>query len=198
MREACHVSDKGCFTKKGLISMSTPKLLTISGSLRKGSFNRMLLAEAAAAFGEAEVINADLNMPLYDGDLEEADGIPAAVQTLGAQVKKADAIVISSPEYNKGITGVLKNAFDWVSRVEGMPFKGKPTAVMSANAGRTGGETGQFMVLSCLVPLQAHVVPGPLLCVAGAGNEFDKNGNLTNDHYQKVLKGKMEALRAAI
>ena len=178
--------------------MSKPKLLTISGSLRKGSFNRMLLAEAVQAFGEADVTNADLNLPLYDGDLEEAEGVPSAVQTLAEQVKNADAVVISSPEYNKGITGVLKNAFDWVSRVDGMPFKGKPTVVMSANAGRTGGETGQFMVLSCLTPLQAQVIAGPLLCVAAAGNEFDDNGCLTNDHYLKVLRGKMEALRGAI
>lgn len=178
--------------------MSKPKLLTISGSLRKGSFNRMLLAEAVKAFGEADVTNADLRLPLYDGDLEEAEGVPQSVQALAEQIKNADALVISSPEYNKGITGVLKNAFDWVSRVDGMPFKGKPTVVMSANAGRTGGETGQFMVLSCLTPLQAQIIAGPLLCVAGAGNEFDDNGCLTNDHYQKVLKGKMEALRAAI
>ncbi|WP_306151836.1 NADPH-dependent FMN reductase [Roseovarius sp. MMSF_3281] len=178
--------------------MSKPKLLTISGSLRKGSFNRMLLAEAVKAFGEADVTSADLNLPLYDGDLEDANGVPQSVQTLAEQIKNADALVLSSPEYNKGITGVLKNALDWVSRVGGMPFKGKPTAVMSANAGRTGGETGQFMVLSCLTPLQAQIIAGPLLCVAGAGNEFDEAGNLTNDHYLKVLRGKMEALRAAI
>ena len=177
--------------------MAKPKLLLISGSLRRGSFNRMLLGEAERAFGDAEVTRADLNLPLYDGDLEEAEGVPSAVQTLGEQVKNADSVVISSPEYNKGITGVLKNAFDWISRVDGMPFKGKPTVVMSANAGRTGGETGQFMVMSCLVPLQAQFIPGPMLCVAAAGNEFDDDGRLTNDHYLKVLAGKMDALRAA-
>jgi chromate reductase len=178
--------------------MAKPKLLLISGSLRKGSFNRMLLTEAEQAFGDADVTRADLNLPLYDGDLEEAEGVPTAVQTLAEQVKNADAVAISSPEYNKGITGVLKNAFDWISRVEGMPFKGKPTVVMSANAGRTGGETGQFMVLSCLVPLRANVLPGPMLCVAAAGKEFNDEGRLTNDHYLKVLGGKMEALRAEI
>lgn len=158
----------------------------------------MLLAEAEQAFGEAEVTRADLNLPLYDGDLEDAEGVPQSVQTLADQVKNSDAVVISSPEYNKGITGVLKNAFDWISRVEGMPFKGKPTVMMSANGGRTGGETGQFMVLSCLVPLQAQVIHGPMLCVAAAKKEFDDDGRLTNDHYLKVLRGKMEALRAAI
>ncbi|MCZ0813606.1 MAG: NADPH-dependent FMN reductase [Pseudomonadota bacterium] len=176
--------------------MANPTLLTISGSLRKGSYNRMLLAEAATVFGPATIDTGELNLPLYDGDLEAEKGVPESVQTLAKQVKNADAIVISSPEYNKGISGVLKNAFDWISRVEGMPFKGRPTVVMSANAGRTGGETGQFMVLSCLVPLQARVLHGPMLCVAAAGNEFDAEGKLTNDHYRKVLTGKMEALRA--
>src|SRR6056297_2439588 len=178
--------------------MPDPKLLTISGSLRKGAYNRMLLNEAVRAFGSADVTEADLHLPLYDGDLEEAEGVPDAVHTLADQIKAADAVIIASPEYNKGITGALKNALDWISRVEGMPFKGKPTVVMSANMGRTGGETGQFMTINCLIPLQAQIVHGPMLCVAAAQNEFDDTGALTNDHYRKVLSGKMEALRAAI
>lgn len=178
--------------------MSTPKLLTISGSLRQGSFNRMLLKEAVKAFGGAEVMDADLNLPLYDGDLEEADGIPASVQALAEQIKAADAIVISSPEYNKGIPGVLKNALDWVSRVEGAVLKGKPTVVVSAAAGRTGGETAQFMVLHCLTQLQVRLLPGQAVLVAGAMNEFDDNGALKNDLYRKTLATRMQALRAEV
>ncbi|MGQ3488023.1 NADPH-dependent FMN reductase [uncultured Roseovarius sp.] len=177
--------------------MADPILVTLSGSLRKGSYNRLLLKEAQAAFGSAQVLEGNLNLPLYDGDLEQAEGIPEAVTTLANLIKSADAIVISSPEYNKGISGVLKNAFDWISRVEGMAFKGKPTVVISANAGRTGGETGQYMTLSCLIPLQAQIISGPTLCVAGAQNEFDENGKLTNDHYLEVLATRMQALRAA-
>ena len=178
--------------------MAAPRLLTISGSLRSGSYNRMLLREAVRAFGPAEMAEADLRLPLYDGDLEQAEGVPEAVESLAAQIRKADALIISSPEYNKGITGVLKNALDWVSRVPGGAFQGKPTVVMSANGGRTGGETGQYMLLSCLVPLRADVLPGPMLCVAAAGNEFDTDGRLANDQYQKVLQGKMQALRERI
>lgn len=178
--------------------MADPKLLTISGSLRKGSYNRLLLREAVRAFGPAEVTEADLDLPLYDGDLEDAHGIPEKVHTLVEQIRAADAVVISSPEYNKGITGVLKNAFDWISRVSGPTFKNKPTVVMSANAGRTGGETGQFMVMSCLVPLQPDILPGPMLCVASAADEFDADGNLGNDRYRKVLSNKMDALRARV
>ena len=178
--------------------MSDPKLLTISGSLRKGSFNRMLLREALRAFGPADVTEADLALPLYDGDLEKAEGVPSRVKTLAEQVRDADGIVIASPEYNKGITGVLKNALDWISRVEGMPFKGKPTVVMSANLGRTGGETGQYMLLNCLAPLQADTLPGPMLCVAAASREFDENGILTNEQYLKVLQARMDGLRDRI
>lgn len=178
--------------------MSSPKLLTISGSLRKGSYNRMLLKEAAEAFGPAEVTDADLHLPLYDGDLEEAEGVPAEVHRLTDQIREADAIVISTPEYNKGVTGVLKNALDWTSRVKGMVFKGKPTVVISASAGRTGGETGQFMTLSCLSQLQPKLLFGPGVLVAGAGNEFDDQGRLKSDSYKSALKTRMEALRAEV
>jgi chromate reductase len=178
--------------------MADPKILTISGSLRKGSFNRMLLNEAIKAFGPADVTEANLHLPLYDGDLEEAEGIPEAVQVLADQIKAADGIVISSPEYNKGVTGVIKNAFDWISRVPGGVLKGKPTVLMSANAGRSGGEAGQIMTHACLVPLQAHMLPGPLLAVANAGSEFTEEGTLPNERYQDALATKMKGLREAI
>ncbi len=177
--------------------MANLKLLTISGSLRKGSFNRRLLANAVEAFGPADVTEADLNLPLYDGDLEEAKGIPELVQTLADQIKAADAIVIASPEYNKGIPGVLKNALDWVSRVPGGAFKGKPTVVLSAAAGRTGGETAHYMVVSCLLAHQPHLLAGPMVLIAGADREFDENGKLTNERYLNTLVTRMQALREA-
>lgn len=177
--------------------MTEPTLLTISGSLRAGSYNRKLLAHAVQAFGPATVVQADLRLPLYDGDLESAEGIPAAVLTLAEQIRTADAIVIASPEYNKGITGVLKNALDWVSRVEGSVLRGKPLAVMSANGGRTGGETGQYMLRACLTPLQPRLIPGPFVMVANASKEFE-TGTLDNAHYLKAISELMQALRAEI
>jgi chromate reductase len=178
--------------------MTRPSLLLISGSLRKGSYNRMLLAEAARAFGEAELVEADLALPLYDGDLEAADGVPEKVQTLAAQIKAADAVVIGAPEYNKGITGVLKNALDWVSRVPGGAFKDKPTVVISASAGRTGGETAQFMTLSCLTQLQARLIPGTAVLIAGAQDAFDDAGRLKDETSRKLLAARMERLRAEV
>ncbi|WP_371228479.1 NADPH-dependent FMN reductase [Roseovarius sp. 2305UL8-3] len=178
--------------------MSTPTLLSISGSLRKGSYNRMLLAEAVQAFGPAKVLQADLALPLYDGDLEEASGIPRAVQLLADQITQADAIVIASPEYNKGMSGVLKNATDWISRVPGGVLAGKPIAIVAAAAGRTGGETARFMVMSNLLQLQARIVPGPAVLIAGAMNAFDENGALKDEGSVKMLNAQMSNLRAAI
>ena len=178
--------------------MEYPKLLAISGSLRKGSYNRMLLKEAVNAFGPATVITADLNVPLYDGDIENSEGIPASVQLLADQISEADGIIVSAPEYNKGISGVLKNALDWVSRVPGNVLKGKPTVVMSAAAGRSGGETALFMTLSCLSQYQVRLLLGPSVMIAGASSEFDENGNLKGESYRKALKTRMRALRDEI
>lgn len=186
-----------CDHRKGS-PMSNPTLLAISGSLRKNSFNRMLLARAVRAFGPAKVLEGDLRLPLYDGDQEEAEGIPAEVQALAEQIIAADAIVIASPEYNKGIPGVLKNALDWVSRVKGNVLADKPVVVISAAAGRTGGETAQFMVISCLAQLQVRLVPGPAILVAGAMNEFDEGGALKNERYQTALDTRMQKLRAEV
>lgn len=175
--------------------MSKPVLLTLSGSLRKGSFNRMLIAEAARAFGDAEVIVGDLNLPLYDGDLEEAEGIPANVQTLIDQVRRADALIIGAPEYNKGITAPLKNAIDWLSRAKPNVLANKKAVIMSASAGRTGGETAHFMTHSILTQLQVDVVHGPLILVAAAHDEFGEDGRLGNDFLNGQIADRMERLR---
>lgn len=177
--------------------MSKPVLLTMSGSLRKGSYNRMLLAEAVRAFGEAEVIEADLNLPLFDGDVEDA-GVPPAVQTLIDQVARADALLIGAPEYNKGISGVLKNAIDWLSRTKPMVLKDKTAVILSAAGGRTGGETGHFMTHSILTQLQVRVVHGPLILVAGAQNEFGADGTLENDFLKGQVADRMTRLREMV
>ena len=178
--------------------MADPKLLILSGSLRKGSYNRMLIILAARAFGSAEVTEGDLDLPLYNGDVEEADGVPEKVHTLAQQIKDADAIVIGAPEYNKGITGVLKNALDWISRLPGWVLKDKPTVVVSASAGRTGGETSQFMTQHCLSQHQARLIPGPAVCVAGAMNAFDEEGRLLDETAEKLLTKRMQRLREEV
>lgn len=178
--------------------MASHTLLGISGSLRSGSFNRKLLAEAARLYGPCTYIEADLNLPLYNGDLEEAEGIPAAVQRLADQIKAADAVLISTPEYNKGISGVLKNALDWVSRTKPSPWPGKPVAILSATAGRAGGERAQVMLRNCMVAFRPRILQGPEMLLAQTDEQFDAAGRLQGDLYIKTLSDLMEALRAEI
>ena len=178
--------------------MTHPKLLGISGSLRQQSYNTMLMHAAIRAFGEAEVTIADLNLPLYNGDDEDAHGIPASVAALADQIAAADAVIISTPEYNKAPSGVLKNALDWVSRVKGMHWKGKPVAIMSAASGRAGGERAQVILRAMMTPFRANVLTGPEIAVAGTESQFDENGELTGELYQKNLGILMRDLRAEI
>ena len=173
-------------------------LLGISGALRKGSFNTKLVNEAARLFAPDEFIMANLHLPLYDGDLEDTEGVPEAVQALHAQIKAADAVVISTPEYNKNISGVLKNALDWLSRVRPGPWAGKPVAIMSAASGRAGGERAQFSLRHCMTPFNPRILQGPEIMIAGVETAFDENGRLINDFSVKNLDKLMTALKAEI
>ncbi|WP_323778623.1 NAD(P)H-dependent oxidoreductase [Leisingera sp.] len=178
--------------------MADPVLITISGSLRREATNRKLLAEAVRVFGPASVVEAGLNLPLYDGDAEVSEGIPPAVQKLSDQIAAADAVAISTPEYNKGPSGVLKNALDWVSRTEGNPWADKPVAVMSAAAGRAGGEQAQALLRGFLVPFQPRVLSGPGVHLAGSSKEFDEAGRLISAQYEAALTKLMQKLRAEL
>lgn len=176
----------------------TLKLLGISGALRTGSTNTKLLHEAARLFGDCEFTLADLRMPLYDGDLETASGLPEEVIRLRQQITDADAVLMSSPEYNGNIPGVLKNALDWISREKPNVLEGKPLALMSAAAGRSGGARTQYSVRHCLVAFRPRIALGPEVMIAGSRQAFDENGHLTNEQSIKGLTALMEALKATL
>ncbi|MGH1367860.1 MAG: NADPH-dependent FMN reductase [Maritimibacter sp.] len=178
--------------------MSPPKLLGIPGSLRKDATNRLMCREAARAFGECDYTEADLNLPLYNGDVE-AEGIPASVTLLRDQVLAADAVVFSTPEYNKNLSGVLKNALDWLSRAEGgrAALTGKPVSVMASASGRAGGERAVNSLVLCLTPFHPNLIYGPEMNVAGAENAF-QDGRLQDQHALKIMGVLMAKLRAAI
>ncbi|MEM7472451.1 MAG: NAD(P)H-dependent oxidoreductase [Pseudomonadota bacterium] len=178
--------------------MAAFTLLGISGSLRKSATNRLLIREAARLGEASSFVEANLHLPLYDGDLEAAEGVPAAVQLLADQIAAADAVVISTPEYNKGISGVLKNALDWVSRAEGKPWAGKPVAIMSATAGRAGGERAQFNLRLLMMPFRTRLMQGPEVLVANSSKAFDDNGHLEGELYQKMMRELMGALKAEV
>lgn len=176
--------------------MSSGRLLGLCGSLRAGSLNTKLMREAAGAFDPAEFEEANLRFPLYDADLEASDGVPEAVQRAAQQIAAADAVLIVGPEYNKAISGVLKNALDWISRAEGSPWLGKPVAIMSATAGRSGGERAQLSMRECMVAFRPRLVLGPEVLVGQSHTEFDGD-RLTNEINLKAMRDLMDQLRVA-
>lgn len=177
--------------------MHPATLLLISGSLRGNSFNRKLVSEAANYF-DGTTVMADLDIPLYNGDVEARDGVPESVLRLHAQIAAADAVAISTPEYNQSLSGVLKNALDWVSRVEGNPWSEKPVAIMSAAAGRAGGARAQYALRLALNPFQPRLLTGPEVMVAKAAAEFDEEGRMTGVLYREKLATLMDKLAADV
>lgn len=178
--------------------MASTNILGICGSLRKGSFNRKLLNEAVRLFGPCDFEEILLDLPLYNGDSETEQGRPKEVEDLALAIKNADAVIVTSPEYNKGISGVLKNALDWVSRVPGGVWKDKPVAILSAAGGRTGGETAQYMLRHCFTPFGASVLTSPVVCIASASEQFDENNHFLLDRYQISVQKLMQNLAQEI
>ncbi|MEL6264480.1 MAG: NADPH-dependent FMN reductase [Pseudomonadota bacterium] len=173
------------------------KLLGISGSLRKASTNTMLVREAARAFGEAEFTLADIDIPLFNEDVE-AEGIPPGVEALMEAVTATDAIVISTPEYNKAPPGALKNALDWLSRRKPMPTKGKPCAIVSAAAGGSGGQRATSTLYLMVMAFDMRVVWNPEVFIGASYDKFDAEGRLKDPKSFEFLETKMKALRALV
>lgn len=178
--------------------MTQHKLFGLSGSLRENSTGTKLLHEAARLYGECSFVLGDLNLPLYNGDDEIALGVPSQVQSLADQIAAADAVIVCTPEYNKGPSGVLKNGLDWISRTKNSPWKDKPVAIMSAAAGRAGGERAQMVLRGFMVPFRPRILQGPEIHLAASEREFDDNGQLTGDMYIRDLTQLMQALKVEV
>jgi chromate reductase len=172
-------------------------LLGMSGALRAASTNTALIRSAAALAGDdVDFTLADLDLPLYNGDVEDA-GYPEKVETLVAQIRAADAIVMSTPEYNKNLSGVMKNALDWQSRFSPGPLTDKPVAILSATAGRSGGELAQFSLRHCLTPFGPKILQQPQLHI---GSNYDgavfADGQFVDPKGRGKLADIMQSLRA--
>jgi chromate reductase, NAD(P)H dehydrogenase (quinone) len=171
--------------------VSNPRILAFSCSARRESLNRKLLAAAVDAVREAggEVTLLDLNdyvLPLYHGDLEEAEGLPANATRLIEQIAGHAGLLIASPEYNSMITPLLKNTFDWCSRSDDDPFPGKVAAVVSASPGPFGGVRSQKLAQQLLLQLGCHVVPVQAI-LPRADQAFDASGALIDARAQKSI-----------
>ncbi len=171
------------------------KILGICGSLRRGSYNLMLLQEAIREFAPDLYGIGDIRFPLYDGDLEDEEGIPESVQTLAEWISKADAVIIATPEYNKSLPGGLKNALDWISRLPENPWTDKPVSIISAAAGRGGGDRSQFALRLALAPFGPLVMNGREVLVSNPADCFDEDGYLTDERARKALTTHIAAFR---
>jgi chromate reductase len=183
--------------------MNKPRILALAGSTRAGSYNRHLLAAAVrgAAAAGAEVTLIDLRdyaLPLYDGDLEAREGLPAAAQALKDLLLAHQGLLIAAPENNGSISAVLKNAIDWASRpaVRGnglAGFRGKVVALMSASTGRWGGVRGLAHVRSIL-GIVGCLVLADQVTISNAAKAFTEDGELTDPKE----KERAEALGATL
>ena len=165
------------------------KVLGFAGSLRRGSYNKALLRAAA------DLVPEDMNIEIFDlegippfnQDTEE--NMPEKVREFKTKIREADAILISSPEYNYSVPGVLKNAIDWASRPYGdNPFDGKPVSIVSASIGMLGGARAQYHLRQIFVFLNMYPINRPEVIVPFAQDKFDANGKLLDDNTKKFLE----------
>ena len=162
--------------------MPALKILVIPGSLRTGSLNAKLAAAAAQGLVRAgadvtRISLGDFPLPIYDGDVETTSGVPAGAQKLRERFLAADAFMISTPEYNLSIPGTLKNAIDWVSRVNPIVWRGKPGFLLSASPSMVGGNRGAWAARVPLEGTGAHIYPD-MFSVVMAHQAFDEAGAL--------------------
>ncbi len=172
-------------------------ILVICGSLREGSFNRMVartlydLAPPRLALRDAPEFGT---FPIYNADVQERDGFPSEVVSFGEAVRKSDGVIIVSPEYNFSIPGGLKNALDWVSRLDNQPFAGKPVALQSASPSPLGGGRVQYHLRQAMVFLDALVLNKPEIFVSAVSKKVDdETGKVTDETTRKFLREQLQA-----
>lgn len=172
-------------------------IISICGSLRQGSYNRMVmnaLAGLAPAGMSIKEAPSFAELPLYNADIQNSTGFPAAVRTLADAIRGADGVVFCTPEYNFSIPGGLKNAIDWVSRLPDQPFAGKPIAIQSASPGPLGGARVQYDLRRSMVFLDALALNKPEIFVGACATKFDdKTGELKDETTRNLIKQQLEA-----
>jgi NAD(P)H-dependent FMN reductase len=174
------------------------RIVGISGSLRSGSFNTALLRACAQWMPEGAELSVETihGIPLYDGDLETAEGIPKRVAELKNAISASNGLILVTPEYNNSVPGVLKNAVDWFSRPPAdikKVFGGKPVAIMGATPGNFGTVLSQNAWLPVLRTLGTQPWFGGRMMVSRAATVFNESGQVTDENVRKqaqeFLKG---------
>jgi chromate reductase len=173
--------------------------VTMLGSLRKGSLNRVV-ANALPALAPQGVKITALpsvgDLPHYNADIQ-AGGFPPLARQLGDAIKQADGVIIVTPEYNYSVPGLLKNAIDWVSRLPDTPFAGKPIDIMSASPSILGGARAHYHLRQSMVFLDALVLNKPEIIITFAANKLDvENGKISDDPTREIVTKNLEAFAA--
>lgn len=175
----------------------TLNVVSICGSLRKGSYNRMVMntlqgyAPEGMRISEAPPFAA---FPLYNADVQNSTGFPAPVQALAEAIRAADGVIFVSPEYNYSIPGALKNAIDWVSRMPNQPFAGKPIAIQSATGGALGGGRMQYDLRRCMIFLDAWTINKPEIFIGNCSQRIDeKTGQIKDEQTISFIKQQLAA-----
>jgi chromate reductase, NAD(P)H dehydrogenase (quinone) len=152
-------------------------VITICGSLRKGSYNAAL-ARTLPSLAPASLMIASGppfdSFPHYNADIQNESGVPPPVIAFADAVRAADAVILVSPEYNWTIPGALKNAIDWVSRIKNQPFAGKPVALQSCSPSLLGGARMQYHLRQSLTAIEAFLFGRPEVVVTFAQHKFDE------------------------
>jgi chromate reductase len=181
------------------------RIIGISGSLRSGSINTALLRATAQLAPEGTVLEVETlkGIPLYDGDVEAAEGVPAVVTALKDRIANAEGLLLVTPEYNNSMPGVFKNGVDWLSRPPSdiaRVFGGRPVALMGASPGGFGTILSQNAWLPVLRTLGMRPWFGARIMVSRADKVFDKNGEIL-DHQvrmqvQQFINGFVDFIKA--
>jgi chromate reductase, NAD(P)H dehydrogenase (quinone) len=182
--------------------MASLNVVSICGSLRKGSFNAMVQRALPSLAPDGMTLKPAppfAELPLYNFDVHNSTGLPAAATTLADAIRAADGVIICSPEYNFGIPGGLKNAIDWVSRLPNQPFAGKPVALQSASPGPLGGGRVQYDLRRAMVFLDAFTLNKPEIFIGNCASKLDeKTGEIKDEATRGFIKQQLAAFAAFI
>jgi chromate reductase len=182
--------------------MANLNIVSICGSLRKGSFNAMVQRALPSLAPDGMTIKpapSFADFPHYNADIQNSTGFPAPVNTLADAIRAADGVIFCTPEYNFSIPGALKNAIDWVSRLQNQPFAGKPVALQSASPGPLGGARVQYDLRKSMMFLDAFTLNKPEIFIGVCASKFDeKTGELKDEATRGFIKQQLAAFAAFI
>ncbi len=174
----------------------TLDIVGLCGSLRKASLNRAALRLAGESMPSTMTLDIVdwREFPVFDGDVF-ALGLPAPVAALRERIRRADGVVVATPEYNFSVPGGLKNVLDWLSRGDDQPWTLKPVAILSASTGPVGGARVQYDLRKVMLFLNAAVLTKPEVFIGAAAGKFDADGRCTDETTRKFVGAQMVAFQ---